>query len=442
MQPVIPDRFKPREAEAACLGSCLRDNGVIPEVLQIVGPEDFWFPDFQVAAEAVLDLFRAHKPVDLVTVGGWVFDRRKEQDCPPAVLAQLWDAAPTAANAAYYAQICAEASLRRSLVLTLGDLSRRVSDESGTPQALLEECESQVFALSRRKHQRASAHVRVALAEHASQLEDLQAGRKAPGLPYGYHALDELTAGMHAGELIIVGARPSTGKTALATMLLASVAERGEGVFFASLEQSRIELAERLIAQQGRINSQHLRTGTMAPDEIDRYLEVREQLARWKVFLDDSPYQSVLRIATNARRHALRDGLGLVLVDYLQLVQPEDARVSREEQVAGVSRRLKGLARELRVPVVALAQLNRQSENRVDRRPRLNDLRESGGVEQDADVVLLLHRTDAFSRGGQVIDLLLEKQRNGPRGEVSLVYRRECLRFEAMELDVPFAAPE
>jgi replicative DNA helicase len=238
---------------------------------------------------------------------------------------------------------------------------------------------------------------------------------------------------MQNSELVIIAARPSVGKTSFALNVIRHVAvEEEQPVFFVSLEQSRIELAERLLCCQARVDSHRLRKGHLGSEDMDKLNSAGEVLRRTKLFLDDTPGQSMLRIAANARRLKLRHGIRMVVVDYLQLIDPDNRRDSRQEQVANISRRLKFLARELEVPVLALAQVNRSSEDRQDHRPRLADLRESGAIEQDADTVMLLHRPELHEPGQHegIVEVLVAKQRNGPTGDVTLTYIKQFMRFE------------
>jgi replicative DNA helicase len=261
------------------------------------------------------------------------------------------------------------------------------------------------------------------------------------GLPTGFVDLDEKTAGLQNSELVIVAARPSVGKTAFAVNIVRHIAvEDNKPVFFVSLEQSRIELAERLLCCQSRVDSHKLRTH-LNSDDMQKLIDAGGLLRNAKLFIDDTPGQGMLRIAANARRLKLRHHIKAVFVDYLQLIEPDNRRDSRQEQVALISRRLKHLARELQIPVVALAQLNRSSEDRQGNKPRLADLRESGSIEQDADTVVLLHRPELYEPGQHegTVELIIAKQRNGPTGEITLTYLKQFMRFENFAVESPFS---
>jgi replicative DNA helicase len=262
------------------------------------------------------------------------------------------------------------------------------------------------------------------------------------GVPSGYIDLDNLMVGFQSSELTIIAARPSVGKTSFALNLVRNIAvDRSLPVFFVSLEMSRLELAERLLCCQSQVDSHKVRKAQLDSEDFNKLVEAGEVLSRAKIFLDDAPGQSMLRIAANARRLKTRHQIKLVVIDYLQLIEPDNKRESRQEQVASISRRLKVLAKELRMPVIALAQLNRGTEDRQDHRPRLSDLRESGSIEQDADTVMMLHRPDYYEPGQHegVIEVILAKQRNGPTGDVTLTFIKQHMRFANFAVEPPFS---
>jgi replicative DNA helicase len=263
------------------------------------------------------------------------------------------------------------------------------------------------------------------------------------GLPTGFAELDEVTAGLQPSALVIIAARPSVGKTAFSLALARHViVNERHPVFFVSLEQSRVEIAERLLCSQGRVDSHRLRTGKLTSDDMERLIEASNVLQQGTLFIDDTAMQGMMRIAANARRLKRQHDIKMVVIDYLQLIEPENRRDPRQEQVAQISRRLKALAKELDIPVVALAQVNRASEDRQDHRPRLSDLRESGSIEQDADTVMILHRPDRYEPGQHegIIEVIVAKNRNGPVGEVTLKYIKQYLAYEDHAVTTPFEA--
>jgi replicative DNA helicase len=449
----LQDRLPPQniEAEQSVLGSMLRDNQVILEVVQIVKPDHFYLDAHRKVFEVITQMCNAGHPVDLVTLGEELRKRGWVQDIGGyAYLATLWEAAPTAANAAHYARIVRDKALVRHLITASTEVLRDAYDQTAPAEQLLENAERRILEIAEWGITGQTHELERALSEAYDRI-DARHGRgehSISGLPTGFIDLDELTAGLQDSELIIVAARPSVGKTAFTLNLTRHIAvEEGHPVFFVSLEQSRIELAERLLCAQARVDSHKLRKGRLNSEEMRRLISAGGELRSAQVFIDDSPGQNMLRIAANARRLKLRYGIRLVVVDYLQLVEPDNRRDSRQEQVAGISRRLKFLAKELKIPVLACAQLNRAAEDRTGNRPRLADLRESGSIEQDADTVMLLHRPELYRTSSDepvmdegVVEVIVAKQRNGPIGEIKLAYLKQFMRFENFAVGAPFAS--
>ncbi len=432
------DRVPPqsREAERCVLGSMLRDNVVIPDVIQVIRAENFYFDAHQKIFEAVARIYDNGSPVDLVILAEYLNQQQQLVDIGgPAYLAELWDAAPTAANAEHYARIVREKGITRALIHASTEILRDAYDQAYPADQLLESAERQVLEIAELGVMGQTIAFEDALNEAYTRIDQRtsKAHLPASGVPTGFVDLDQLTAGLQASELVILAARPSIGKTSFGLNIArhVSVDERLP-VFFVSLEQSRIEIAERLLCCQARVDSHKLRTGRISSEDSDKLLAAGEVMRHIKLFLDDTPAQGMLRIAANARRLHRRHDIRLVIIDYLQLIEPENRRDPRQEQVAQISRRLKFLARELKIPVMALAQVNRTSEDRQDHRPRLADLRESGSIEQDADTVLLLHRPGKFDGGQEdnTIEVIIGKQRNGPTGEITLAYLKQFMRFE------------
>src|SRR5579875_3205363 len=435
-----PDRLPPQnlDAERSVLGSMLRDNDVIDVVAQILSAESFYLDAHRKIFQAISDLRnKSGQPVDLVLLHEELSKRGQLEDVGRAAyLALLWDAAPTAANAEYYAKIV------RSLIHASTEILRDAYEQNQPAEELLEEAERKILDVAQMGVTGQTITLEEAITETYRRIDDRASGKqKAGGLSTGFLDLNEITAGLHDGELIIIAARPSVGKTSFALGIVRNVIiDEKAPVFFVSLEQSRIELAERLLCCQARVDSHRLRKGTLSSDDMDRLIDAGSVLRNAKLFIDDSPVQSMLRIAANARRLKLRYGIKLVVVDYLQLIEPDNRRDPRQEQVAQISRRLKALAKELQIPVVALAQVNRASEERQDHRPRLADLRESGAIEADADTVMLLHRPDRYEPGQHegIIEVIIAKQRNGPTGEITLAYLKQYMRYEDYAPGTPF----
>jgi len=441
------DRLPPqsRDAERSVLGSMLRENGVIGDVVQIVREENFYLDAHQKIFKAITSLYDHGSPVDAVMLAELLREQKQIEDIGGyGYLGELWDAAPTAANAEYYARIVRDKALVRHLIHASTEILRDSYDQAMPADELLEMAERKVLDIAEMGITGQTTTLEQAVNEAYDRL-DARHGQDhlaISGLPTGYVDLDEKTAGFQNSELVIVAARPSVGKTAFALNVVRHlIVEDNKPIFFVSLEQSRIELAERLLCCQARVDSHKLRKGHLSSEEMDRMIEAAEFLRRAKLFIDDTPALNMLRIAANARRLKLRHQIRAVFVDYLQLIEPDNRRDSRQEQVAAISRRLKHLARELKIPVVALAQVNRSSEDRQDHKPRLADLRESGGIEQDADTVMLLHRPEMYEPGQHegTVEVMIAKQRNGPTGEITLTYLKQFMRFENFAVESPFS---
>jgi replicative DNA helicase len=447
-EPIGPDRLPPQnlDAERSVLGSMLRDNDAISAVVQIINAESFYADAHRKIFQVMADLNgKGGQPVDLVLLAEELIKRGQLEDVGRApYLAELWDAAPTAANAEYYARIVRDKAIIRNLIHASTEILRDSYEQGQPAEELLETAERKILDIAQMGITGQTTTLEQAITETYRRIDDRATGKqKAGGLSTGFADLNELTAGLHDGELIIIAARPSVGKTAFSLNLVRNIiVDEKEPVFFVSLEQSRIELAERLLCAQARVDSHRLRKGTLNSDDMDRLIDAGGVLRNGKLFIDDSPVQSMLRIAANARRLKLRHAIKLIVIDYLQLIEPDNRRDPRQEQVAQISRRLKALAKELQIPLVALAQVNRSSEDRQDHRPRLADLRESGSIEQDADTVMLLHRPDRYEPGQHegIIELIIGKQRNGPTGEITLAYLKQFMRYEDYAPGTPFEA--
>jgi replicative DNA helicase len=416
-------------AERSLLGALLRHNPTVADVAPVVRAEDFYADSHQKVFASVLGLWSRGQPSDLPAVAddlqrrGWLEDAG---GC--AGLADLWEQAPTGGEAPYHAAIVRDRALLRRLAQAAAEIQREATDPSGPASDVLAEAERRILEVARLGLTGEARPVAHAVDRAYDALDARQAGH-SPGLGTGFLDWDRLTCGLHPGQLVVLAARPSAGKTALALAVAAHAAlDLGLPVLFASLEQAEEELAERLLCARGRVDSHRLRRGALCPDEVGRLQSAGEDLRAAPLWIDDAAEQHAFRVGANARRLA-RKGLRLVVVDYLQLMKPDSPKDSREEQVAGCSRRLKALAKDLRVPVLALAQLNREVEHRQGR-PRLADLRSSGQIEQDADVVLLLHAPEPPAGAAvATVEVLVAKQRNGPRGEFALQYERGFMRF-------------
>jgi len=442
------DRLPPhdRSAERSVLGSCLRNNHVIDDVIGALRAEDFYLDAHQKAFVAIVTLWNKAKPVDLVTLADHLHIEGKLADVGGhAYVAELWDAAPTSANATYYAEIVRDHGLTRGLIHAGTEILRDAYDRVSPAKDMVAEAEKKILAIAEGGIAAETFTIEQCISEAYDRLD---ARSKTPhamsGIATGFTDLDELTAGLQNSELVLVAARPSVGKTAFAMNLVLNAVRHEHAVYFVSLEQSRLEIAERLMCCDARVDSHRLRRNTLSADDMEALVKSGGRLKKTKLFIDDTPSQQILRIASTARRLKRKNGIAAVFIDYLQLIDPDDRKAPRQEQVAANSRRLKALARELRIPVVAMAQVNRGSEERVDHRPRLSDLRESGALEQDADVVIMLHRPERYEPGTQegVTEVIVAKQRNGRTGEVTMMFQKEYMRFENYAAGEAFSQSE
>ena len=432
------------DSERSVLGSMFRSNDVIGDVVQILNVDNFYSDAHQKIYKAMIVLYEAGKPVDLVVLTEALKLANQIDDVGGyGALAELWDAAPTAANAVHYAHIVRDRSIVRSLINVGNEILRDAYDQVGPADELLHQATGKMLDVAERGVTGRVYGMDKMLEETFDRIDQRQTrgGSSISGISSGYPDLDEVTAGFQNSEMIIIAARPSVGKTAFALNLIRNIAvDEKSTVLFCSLEQSRVEIVERLLCSHARVDAQKLRKGVMNAEDMERLIAASGVMRNAKIFIDDSPGQGMLRIAANARRLKLRNDLKMVVIDYLQLIEPENRRDPRQEQVAQISRRLKGLARELSIPVIALAQVNRSSEDRQDHKPRLSDLRESGSIEQDADTVILLHRPERFEPGQHegLTEVIIGKQRNGPVGEITLTFNKNMMRFENFAVGVPF----
>ena len=435
-----------QEAERCVLGSMLKENTKIDEVLQLLRKEDFYADAHQKIFEVMVAVNdKGGQPVDTVILAeelnrrGWLEDAGGF-----GYLADLWDSIPTAANVEYYARIVRDKALLRNLILAGTEVLTDAYKQEMPADQLIESAQRKIFDLAEKGLTSHLTTLEQAIEETYDRIDKRHTGEEMAhsGLSTGFADLNELTAGLQRSELVIIAARPSVGKTAFSLSLVRNIIiNEREPVFFISLEQSRVEIAERLLCSHSRVDSHRLRKGTLTAEDMEKLIEAGGTLRQaGKLFIDDTPSQGMLRIAANARRLKRSHDIKLVCIDYLQLIEPENRRDPRQEQVAQISRRLKFLARELEIPVIALAQVNRASEDRQDNRPRLSDLRESGSIEQDADTVLLLHRPDRYEPGQHegIIEVIIAKNRNGPVGEVTLAYVKQYLRYEDFKPGTPF----
>jgi replicative DNA helicase len=355
-----------------------------------------------------------------------------------AYVAEILQSVPTAANAVFYAEIVKNKSTLRALIHSSTEILRDAYDESQEAREMLGRAEERIFAILDDRGAGELSNIRDILQEAMVRIDArMKHEHTIGGIETGFRDFDQLTGGLHDSELVILASRPSMGKTALALNIAEHASlNSGAATVFVSLEMSSVELADRMLCSLAEVNGQRLRNGTISNDDRRKLVAKAAEMSQAPLYVDDTPSRTMTEIAAAARRLKRKAKLGLVIVDYLQLIEPDNPRDPRQEQVAKIARRLKGLARELRVPVLCLAQLNRQAEVTRDNRPRLSHLRESGAIEQDADVVMFIHREEYYQTNdedrakvaGQA-ELIIAKQRNGPIGEIKLSWLKDITRF-------------
>ena len=435
------DRQQPRnlDAEKAVLGSILLLPEVYDEVALIVRPHDFYDDANQILFEHLMQMHDLGIQIDpMLLVERLRSADQYEKVGGAAYLAEIGSIVPTAAHAEYYARIVAEKAVLRSLIHASTDILKDAYDPTADPREMLSKAEEKVFGILESRGTGQVSKIGDVLQESLDRVDARMDQQHAfGGLETGFDDFDQLTGGLQNSELIILAARPSMGKTALAMNITEhAVLKVGAPVLFVSLEMSALELGDRLLCSVAEVNGHRLRNGTITQDERRKLVQTAAEISQAPLFIDDSPARTMTEIAANARRLKRRDGLSLIVIDYLQLIEPDNSRDPRQEQVAKIARRLKGVARELEVPVLCLAQLNRQVEATRDNKPQLSHLRESGAIEQDADVVMFVHREEYFQTNEEdreqvrgEADLLVRKQRNGPTGDVKLAWLHEFTRF-------------
>jgi replicative DNA helicase len=424
------------DAERGVLGSILLMNEAIDEVGESLRADHFYNDAHQKIYAAIQKLYEAGvRGIDAITLAEELIRRGELEAVGGApYLAEILESVPHAAHVRYYATIVREKWMQRSLIYACTDILAECYAATDEVEGLLQAAERRIFSIVEEQGGTASIAIGDILIDAFNRIDErLQKSGDVTGITSGFRDLDEQTTGFQPTELIILAARPSMGKTALVCNIAEAVARKsGKAVLLFSLEQSNLELAERFLAITARINGHDLRSGNLSEEQHTLLLKASDDLARLPLYIDDKPGRTMTQVAALARRLHRRSPLGVIIIDYLQLIEPEDKNAPREQQIAGISRRLKFLAKELRVPVIALAQLNRGVELREDKRPRLADLRESGAIEQDADMVMFLHRPDAYDpedRPGEA-EIIVAKHRSGPTGIVSLTWRKEYMRFE------------
>lgn len=430
------------EAEQAVLGSMLLDRDAVSSALEVLKPDDFYREENKLIFDAILNLYNRSEPIDLITVKDELISLGKFEVCGGLeYIADLPDKVPTTANVDQYIKIVEEKSVLRSLIKTSNELVNLGYDQSLEVDEIIEKAEKSVFDLLQNRNQKGYTPIKDILVETVAQLEKLYNQKEhITGIPTGFADLDYKTAGLHGSELILVAARPAMGKTAFALNIATNVAVRAKvPVAIFSLEMSKEQLVSRVLSSETMIDSNKLKTGKMEEEDWIKLSEGLEPLSEAEMYIDDTPGISITEIRAKCRKLKLEKDIGLVVIDYLQLISGSGNRKngSREQEISEISRSLKILAKELNVPVIALSQLSRAPEQRKDdHRPMLSDLRESGAIEQDADIVMFLYRDDYYnpdSENKNIAEVILAKHRGGSTGTVELLWLGSFTKFANIE---------
>jgi replicative DNA helicase len=442
MSDVFADRIPPQniEAEQAVLGAIFLEPSSLTLASEILIPEDFYRAAHQKIFNAMLKLNDAGKAVDLITVTEELAAAKLLEDTGGvSYLSELAASVPTAANIEYYARIIEEKSLLRRLIRTATEIAQDGYTREDEVETVLSEAEKNILAVAQRKNAGAFHNIKDVLVRTYDNIESMHASvGEITGIATGFTELDKMTAGFQRNDLIIVGARPSVGKTAFALNISQNVATKtGENVAIFSLEMGAEQLVMRMLCAEGNIDAQRLRTGSLTDEDWGKLTMAMGSLSNAGIFIDDTPGVRVNDIRAKCRRLKQEHGLGMILIDYLQLILGSGrSGENRQQEVSEISRSLKQLARELQVPIIALSQLSRGVEQRQDKRPMMSDIRESGSIEQDADIVAFLYRDDYYDKESEnknIIEIIIAKQRNGPTGTVSLAFVKEYNKFVNLE---------
>lgn len=425
------------EAEQAVLGAIFLAPDAMATASEILLSGDFYRAGHQRIFQVMMQLSDRGEPIDLVTVTTALSNTKVlEEVGGVSYLSDLANAVPTAANVGYYTKIVEEKALLRRLIRTATDIVTESFTKEDEVEEVLSEAEKNILEVSNRKNASSFKNIKDVLIEVYDNIEQLnQNDAETTGIATGFRDLDKITSGFQPNDLIIIAARPSVGKTAFALNVAQNVAVKtDENVAIFSLEMGAEQLVNRMLCAEGNIDSQRLRTGNLEPDDWGKLTMAMGSLSNAGIFIDDSPGIRVNEIRSKCRRLKQEHGLGMILIDYLQLISGSGAasKENRQQEVSEISRSLKGLARELKIPVIALSQLSRGVESRQDKRPMMSDLRESGSIEQDADIVGFLYRDDYYDQESEkknIIEIIISKQRNGPVGTVELAFVKEYNKF-------------
>ena len=427
------------EAEQSVIGSMIMDRDAIMTASEVITSEDFYQSQYGVLFDAMLELYNEGKPVDLVTLQ----ERLREKDVPPEIsslefVRDLLDAVPTSANVRHYATIVQEKSMLRKLIKVNEDIANTCYLAREKTEDILEETEKKIFDLLQYRSTGDFVPIKQVVLNALDKIEKASKNKgTVTGIPTGFIDLDYKTSGFQPSDLILIAARPSMGKTAFVLNVAQHMAfKEGKTVAIFSLEMSKEQLVNRLFSLESKVDSQALRTGNLTDEDWAKLIEGAAVVGKSNLIIDDTPGISIAELRSKCRKFKLEHDLGIIIIDYLQLMSGVKHSESRQQEISEISRSLKAVARELNVPVVALSQLSRAVEQRPDHRPMLSDLRESGAIEQDADVVMFLYRDDYYNKDTDkknIAEVIIAKQRNGPIGTVELVWLPNYTKFANMK---------
>ena len=451
--PALAHRLPPQnlETEQCVLGSILLRPGALVRALEELTADDFYSEAHKSIFKAMTTLFEKNEPQDLITVTSILKNENKLENVGgPSYLATLTDIVPVTANISYYAKIVREKSILRQLINTANEIAVRCYEEQDDVDGLMDDVEQTIFEISRSKNKQGFSPIKEIVTLAFNTVERLFERKELiTGVPTGFNKFDNITSGLQRSDLIIIAGRPSMGKTALAMNIIqnCSILNKIPAAIF-SLEMSKEQLGMRMLCSVSRVDSHSLRTGYLRDQDWPKLARALGILSETKIFIDDTPAITVLEMRAKARRLKTEHDIGLVVVDYMQLMKGRSSAERREQEISEISRSLKAMAKELNIPVIALSQLNRSVENRPNKRPQLSDLRESGAIEQDADLIVFIYRDEVYNKSEDnpkrgIAEIIVGKQRNGPTGHFELAFMDRFTTFENLaQIEIPASAIE
>ena len=428
------------EAEQAVIGSMLTDQDAVIAAIEKLKPEDFYREDNKLIYSAILNIYNRAEPIDIITLKAELSSMGKIDAVGGLeYIAKLPEKVPTTANVDRYIKIVEDKAMLRRLIKTANEILSLGYDQTEDVEAVMDSAEKKIFDVMQKKNQKGYTSIKDILVESFTKLEELYNQKQhITGVPSGFADLDKLTAGFHGSEFILIAARPAMGKSAFALNIGTYAATRANvPVAVFSLEMAKEQMGNRILCSEALVDSNHVRTGDLNDEELSKLAEASGILSQAQIFIDDTPGISVMEIRARCRKLKIEQHIGLVIIDYLQLIQGSGKSAGREQEIAEISRSLKILAKELEVPVIALSQLSRAVESRPDHRPMLSDLRESGSIEQDADIVMFLYRDDYYNEDSpekNVAEVIIAKQRAGSTGTVKLAWVGEYTKFANLDI--------